>query len=192
MVPVGLVQVFDHHHLVARPWWLPELEVHDLAFFRQLDFFDLVERLHTALHLRGLGGVRGKPVDEPLLLGQHRLLPGIRGLTIGLTNRLLAFVVFVVAGVDGDLAVVDFGNPGDDAVHELAVVGGHEQGGRQALEETLEPDDRFDVEVVGRFVHQQDVWPAEQDPGHGDPHLPSTRQVADVTIDSAVVKSEAV
>ena len=41
---------------------------------RQLDLLDLVERLHATLDLGGLGRVRGEAIDEPLLLGQHRLL----------------------------------------------------------------------------------------------------------------------
>ena len=60
------------------------------------------------------------------------------------------------------------------------------------LEELLEPDDRFDVEVVGRLVHQQDVGPAEQHAGHGDAHLPAARERADVAVDPVVVEAEAV
>ena len=80
----------------------------------------------------------------------------------------------------------------DDAVHELAVVRGHQQRAGQRLEERLEPDDRLDVEVVGRLVHQQDVGPAEQHARHRDAHLPAARQRADVAVDPLVVEAEAV
>ena len=81
---------------------------------------------------------------------------------------------------------------GDDAVHELAVVRGHQQRAGQRLEEALEPDDRLDVEVVGRLVHQQDVGPAEQHARHRDAHLPAARERADVAVDPLVVEAEAV
>ncbi len=80
----------------------------------------------------------------------------------------------------------------DDAVHELAVVRRHQQRAGQRLEEALEPDDRLDVEVVGRLVHQQDVRPAEQHARHRDAHLPAAGQRADVAVDALVVEAEAV
>ena len=69
---------------------------------------------------------------------------------------------------------------------------GHEQRAGQRLQERLEPDDRLDVEVVGRLVHQQDVGPAEQHARHRDAHLPAARQRADVAVDPLVVEAEAV
>ena len=136
--------------------------------------------------------MRLEAIDEALLLGEHRLLPRIRGFAIGLAHRALALVEIVVAGVDGDLAAVDLADLRDDAVHELAIVRGHQQRAGVRLEEALEPDDRFDVEVIGRLVHQQDVGLAEQHARHRDAHLPAARQRADVAVDPLVVEAEAV
>ena len=71
-------------------------------------------------------------------------------------------------------------------------MGGHEQGAGLGLQELLEPDDRLDVEVVRRLVHQQDVGFAEQHAGHGDAHLPAARQRAHVAVDAIVVEPEPV
>ena len=60
------------------------------------------------------------------------------------------------------------------------------------LRNCLEPDDRLDVEVVGRLVHQQDVGLAEQHARHRDAHLPAAGQRADVAVDPVVVEAEAV
>jgi hypothetical protein len=60
-----------------------------LALLRQLDPFDLLERLDAALDLRGFGGMRREALDEALLLGQHRLLTSVGGLTVGLADRPL-------------------------------------------------------------------------------------------------------
>ena len=104
----------------------------------------------------------------------------------------LLLVEVVVAGVDRDLAVVDLGDLRDDAVHEVAVVRGHEQGAVEGLEERLEPHDRLEVEVVRGLVHQQDVGPAEQHPGQGHAHLPAAGEGAHVAVDALVVEAEAV
>ena len=80
----------------------------------------------------------------------------------------------------------------DDAVHELAIVRRHQQRAGARLQERLEPDDRLDVEMVGRLVHQQDVGLAEQHARHRHAHLPAARQRADVAVDPLVVEAEAV
>ena len=79
-----------------------------------------------------------------------------------------------------------------DPVHEVAIVRGHEQRAGQRLQERLEPDDRLDVEMVGRLVHQQHVGPAEQHARHRDAHLPAAGQRADVAVDLLVLEAEAV
>ena len=85
--------------MIARARRLPEVELHDAPLLRQLDLLDLLERLHAALHLRGLRRVRGEPLDEPLLLREHRLLPRVRRLAIRLADGALALVEVVVARV---------------------------------------------------------------------------------------------
>ena len=80
----------------------------------------------------------------------------------------------------------------DDAVHEFAVVRRHQQRAGARLQKALEPDDRLDVEMVGRLVHQQHVGPAEEHARHRDAHLPAARQRADVAVDPLVVEAEAV
>ncbi len=61
-----------------------------------------------------------------------------------------------------------------------------------AFRNVSEPDDRFDVEVVRRLVHQQDVGAPEQHARHRHAHLPAARQLADVAVDPLVVEAEAV
>jgi hypothetical protein len=119
---VRLLYVHERRDLLARPRGRAEVELHTLALLGELDLLDLVERLHAALDLRGLGGVGREAVDEPLLLGEHGLLPRVAGLAVGLADGALALVVIVVTGVDGDLPAVDLGDLRHDPVHELAVV----------------------------------------------------------------------
>ena len=128
---VALVQILDHRHLIARARRHAELELHHLPLLRQFDLLDLVERLDAALHLRRLRGVRPEAIDEALFLGQHGLLPRERRLLVGLADGALALVEIVIARVSDDLAGIDFGDLRHDAVHELAVVRGHQQRARE-------------------------------------------------------------
>ena len=189
---VPLAHALDHRDVVAGSRRLPELELDHRPALRQLDLLDLLERLDAALHLSGLGGVGGEPIDEALFLGEHRLLARVGGLAVGRAQRPLALVEVVVARVDRDLAVVDVGDLAHDAVHEVAIVRRHEQRARQRFQEALEPDDGLDVEVVGGLVHEQHVGPAEQHARHGDAHLPAARERAHVAVDPLVVEAEAV
>jgi hypothetical protein len=136
--------------------------------------------------------VRREPIDEPLLFREHGLLPGVSRLAVGLPDRAFPLVEVVVARVRGDFAAVDLRNAGHDPVHELPIVRGHQQRAGLRLQKRLEPDDRFDVEVVRGLVHEQDVGPAEQHARHGHAHLPAARQRADVAVDALVVEAEAV
>ena len=61
------------------------------------------------------------------LLGEHRLLALVLRLLLRLAQRALLLVEIVVAGIGRQRAAVDLDDLGDDAVHELAVVRGHQQ-----------------------------------------------------------------
>jgi len=188
---IGLSQVCHYGHLIARTRRHAEIELYDSAFLRQFDLLDLVERLDTALHLRGFCGVRLEALDEALLFRQHGLLSRERRLLVTFADIALAFVEIIVAGVDSDLARVDFRDFRDDAVHEFAIMRGHEKRALEALEELLKPDDGFEIEVVGRFVHQQDVGPAQQHAGQRHTHFPAARKRAHIAIDLIVFETEA-
>ena len=124
---VSLVDVFDDGHLVAGARGHAEIEIDDLPLLRHFQLFDLVQLLDAALHLGGFGGVGFEALNEALLLGEHGLLAGEGGLVIGFADDALALVEVVVAGVGDDFAGVDFRDLGDDAVHELAVMRGHQE-----------------------------------------------------------------
>ena len=69
---------------------------------------------------------------------------------------------------------------------------GHQKRAGVGLEELLEPDDRLDVEVVGRLIHKQHVGPPEQHARQRDPHFPAARKVPNVAVDLIVLEAEAV
>ena len=72
----------------------------------------------------------------------------------------------------------DLGDSGDDSVEEEAVVRDEDDGVRILREILLEPVARFQVEVVGRFVEQQQAGTSEQQLRQRNPHLPAARKVS--------------
>jgi hypothetical protein len=61
---------------------------------------------------------------------------------------------------------------------------------REVAQVLLEPQDRLEVEVVGRLVEQQRVGPHQQDAGQRDPHLPPAGQLADVVVHDLLGEAE--
>src|SRR5229473_2854858 len=68
----------------------------------------------------------------------------------------------------------------------------HEQRALKRFEELLQPYDRFEIKVVGRFVHQQNIGSAQKNTSKGDAHLPSAGKGADIAINLVVFESKAV
>ena len=136
-------------------------------------------------------GARLEALDEGDFLGQHRLLALELRLLLLVGERALLFVEFVVAGVAGQRAGVDLDDLVDDAVHELAIVRGHQQRALEAAQELLEPDQAFDVEMVRRFVEQHHVGPHQQDARQRHAHLPAAGQLADVAVHHLLAERQA-
>ena len=60
---------------------------------------------------------------------------------------------------------------------------GDDERALEVVQEPLEPDDRLDVEVVRRLVEQERVRTHQEDARERDPHLPASRELADVLVD---------
>ena len=73
-------------------------------------------------------------------------------------------------------------DPLGHVVEEVAVVGDGHDGARVLLEEPLQPEHRFRVEVVGRLVEQEQVGVTEQQPTQRDAALLAAREGADIGI----------
>jgi hypothetical protein len=101
------VQILEDGHLFAGSRRDAKLELHHLAFLWQFDLLDLVQGLDPALHLGRFGGVRPETIDKALFLGKHGLLPGECRLLVSLTDRPLALVEVIIAGVGDDLAAIN-------------------------------------------------------------------------------------
>ena len=70
----------------------------------------------------------------------------------------------VVCLPQGEVAPIELANAITDALQKPPVVGDEDNGALEATDLLLQPIDRGDIEVVGRFVQQQHVWLCHQCP----------------------------
>ncbi len=61
-------------------------------------------------------------------------------------------VGLIITGVIEQLTSVEFDNAGCDAAGESPIVADEDQGCRQSFQELFKPENRIDVEVVGRLI----------------------------------------
>ena len=85
----------------------------------------------------------------------------------------------VVPVVEDDRLVVDVEDMRSDPVEELVVVGNHDHGAGEVAHECFEPANREYVQVVRRFVQEQDVWSARQHLSEQHAELEAARQRAE-------------
>ena len=191
LAAIVLVNVFERHDIVAGARRRLEIECHGLAAPGRLDAVDLIELLDPALHLGGMRGARLEPLDELDLLGQHRLLAFELRLLLLLVQLALLGVELVIAGIGVERAAVDLDDLVDDAVHELAVVAGHQQRAIVALEKLFEPDQAFEIEMVAWLVEQHRIGPHQQNSRQRDTHLPAARKLANIAVHHLLAEAQA-
>ncbi len=185
------MHVLQAHHVLTRARRRHEVERYRLAAPGRCHPFDLLQLLYPALHLGGVRGTRLEALDEIDFLGEHRLLALELGLLLLLAQRALLLVELVIARIGSQRAAVDLDHLANDAIHELAVVRGHQQRALIAFQELLEPDQALEVEMVARLVEQHGVRAHEKDARQRHPHLPATRQRADVTVRHLLAETQA-
>ena len=66
-----------------------------------------------------------------------------------------------------------------DALHEVPVVGDHQEGARPGVEEVLDRGEHVGVHVVGRLVEDEDVGLVEEDEEELEAALLAAGQILD-------------
>src|SRR6185503_4866925 len=137
-------------------------------------------RAEARLRLR-VTGARARP--HPLELARERA--AARRLLLLLLREpcLLLLEPRRIIALERDAAAaVELEDPACDVVEEVAVVGDGDDRAPVALEEALEPEDGFRVEVVRRLVEQEEVGRREQQPAERDPAELAARERLDVAV----------
>jgi hypothetical protein len=86
----------------------------------------------------------------------------------------------------------DMDNFIDDRIEEVAIVGDQNQRALIALQPLLQPDHRIEIEVVSRFIEQQQVGAADQRLREVEAHTPAAGEVADRAFKLFVAETQAV
>ena len=171
---------------------LGELEIQlALVALGRLDLVHALDLLELALGLRGLGVLGAEAVDELHQAGDFALLVFVGGQELLLVGLALFEVLVVAAAVTDQLALADFDDAADKLVEELAVVRDDENRAGIALQILLEPEQRLQVEMVGRLVQQQQVRLLRQQPGQVRPHHPAAAHLARGPVEILLAEAEA-
>ena len=166
----------DLHHPLPGEGRLREAEIEVPHVGKLLEALVAGQRLDARLHGARLGGLRPEPRDERL-----RLLPLLLVVSPGLLVDLLLLEDLPVellraAGHLPHPGAVDRHRVGRDAVHEIPVVGDHQERPPPAAQEAAQPPDGDDVQVVGRLVEQEEVGGGKEGPGEVEADLVAAGQ----------------
>ena len=127
---------------------------------------------------------------EPLQLPDPVLLILVCGQLDFLSLRLLFQVEIVVTGKLLDVALVDFDNALNDPVEKGPVVRDENEGRGAVQQVFFEPKQGFEVEVVRRFVQEQQVGFGKKKPRQFEAHDPSAAQLSDRGIEHGSSESQ--
>ncbi|MOA28192.1 hypothetical protein D3C78_1491180 [compost metagenome] len=128
------------------------MEVERRIDVRRRDALQLLQRLDAALRLACLAGLGLEAGDERFQVRDLALLLLVVALLLGQLFRAHHLELAVVAGVEGELLLRHVDDVRHHAVEEVAVVRDHDQGALVGLQPVFQPQHRFQVQVVGRFV----------------------------------------
>ena len=142
-----------------------------------LDALDAFELFDARLHLVRLGGLVAELLDELFGLFDHPLLVLVGGQLLRTPFGAQHDVFRVGHLVVVDLAQRQFDGACGDVVQKGAVVRNDEHGAVVAFQILLQPLDRLDVQMVGRFVQQEDRGASQQQFGQLDAHAPAAREL---------------
>ena len=113
-----------------------------------------------------------------------------RGLLV-LAGILLVQVVVVVAGVFVERAAAELENAVAEGIEELAIVGNDDEAAGIAREVVLKPEQRLEVEMVGRLVEHEQSGLADEEAGKVRAHDPTAREGFGLLVVVGLAKAEA-
>ena len=159
---------------------------------RGLDFLHPLDLLQLALRLRGLAGLGAKAIRELLKRGDFLLLILIGGKLLLFARNLFHEIFIVVSAVAVQAGVRDFHDGIHELIQELPIMGDHEDRAGIVAEIFLKPDERFEIEMIGRFVEQQKIRLLHEQPREVRAHHPAAAQRPGLAIEIRFAKCQPV
>ena len=159
-VAIALGQALEIDHVLAEPLGDGNGDLRGLGLLLARELQQILVALVARL---GLGLARLRRGRDPLLLaGQRLLMRGVLAAFLLEPLLLLHQPGRIVALVGNALAAVELENPARDVVEEVAVMGDDQDRAGIVAQMAFEPGHRLGVEMVGRFVQQQQFRLVEQ------------------------------
>ena len=138
---------------------------------RDLNHLELVQRLDPRLDLAAFRCLVAEALDECFRLLYLLLLLPVGFLD--LPDLLLAphEISGVIAAVAGEVPVEELIDFADHVIEEALVMGDDHEAAIEGPEVLLEPDERFDVEIVRGLVEEEEIRILEKNARKRDAHL---------------------
>ena len=173
-VAIGLADFFQLNDFLGAARRLGEVEFKYFpAGYRFLNDFHLFQLLDAALDLPGFGIDGAETVNKFLNVRYFLLLVAVGRLKLLEAHVLLLEEVRVIAAVFHQFFVVDVVHAFHQLIHEIPVVGNHQDGSGVVFQVSLEPQQGQEVQVVGRFVQHQEVRLQDKELGQVRAHDPA-------------------
>ncbi len=188
-----MIDIFQRDHALTAARRLRKTEVHRLlARERRFDFFHPVNLLQFALRLRRLARLGPKAIGECLERRDLFLLILVGRELLLCARRLLFDVTVPVAAIPNESSMRDLDNRTDQLVQKLAVVRDHQDRAGIIFQIILEPDQRLEVEVIGRFIEQQQIRFLDKQTGEMRTHHPAAAHRFQRSIEIRFAKRQSV
>ncbi len=132
-----------------------------------------LQRLDAALRLFGLGGLCTKAAHEIFQMCNLQLLCLERLILLRNFFGSCTFEIVVVPCITIDDAVMDMGDAVDGGIEKFPVMRDQQNAAGVTCQILLKPEYRFQVEVIGRLIEQQQIGPVHQCTSQVEAHAPA-------------------
>ncbi len=177
VIAVGVVNLFECDHLESASLGLRKSEVNFFrVVFRRLNLLHALDLLELALRLGRLGGLCAKAIGKLLQPRNFALLVLIGREQLHFLGFALHQIFVIIAAVTDQSVLANFHDAADELIEEFTIVRNHDNRSRIALQVFLEPEQRFQIEMVRRFIQHEQVRLLHQQASQMRAHYPATAQ----------------
>ena len=155
------------------------------------DLIHAVDLLEFALGLGGFARFGAKTISKLLEGGDLFLLVFVGGEVLFFAGGFFDHIFVVVPTVAVKFRLRNFDDGVDQFIQKLAIVGDHQNGAGISAEIFLKPDERFEVEVVGRLVEKKEVRFLDEKSGEVGSHDPASAQGFGFAVEIGIAEGKA-
>ena len=185
-------QIFSFNDETARSTSFAEFKGRFNFLAGLFNHFHFVQLALTALRHIGSCNASFVTSNEVFQFSNFLLLAFVSSFLLRFVDCIHFLEAVVVAGVTGKVAVFQMVDYIYYAIKEANIMGDEDECVLIVLQEFSEPFDMFNVQIVGRFVQEQDVGVLEEQFSQKNFTALTTGKVCDVTVKTNATKAQAV